>query len=263
MFDFWRSLRRRSAQPCPCERTNNRRRNDRRNYANPNQSQRRARSDQFDTNVSTLHQLVAQLSTSCHIINSAWYHLLPCMKLMHEILWLVLGWVTTKGDHPLLWCDGSTIEIWSVNKYITITILTVLELVAMVLGAMVSTLYQLVAIATVLDDTESTHINLMPCYQLNATVLNGNQIVDVVSTWGPYILECLTCPFKMSLLLCIPCRKVRFHVCHRCTWNTYHFQSRFKVYLPFIYARWSMRLMEAWVRCYATAIASFPIKLFK
>ena len=31
-----------------------------------------------------------------------------------------------------------------------------LKLVAMVLGAMVSTLYQLVAIATVLDDREST-----------------------------------------------------------------------------------------------------------
>ena len=36
--------------------------------------------------------------------------------------WLVLGWVTNKEDHQLLWFDGSTIEIWSVNKYITITI---------------------------------------------------------------------------------------------------------------------------------------------
>ena len=40
----------------------------------------------------------------------------------HNSWWPVLGWVTTKEDHPLLWFDGSTIEIWSVNKYITITI---------------------------------------------------------------------------------------------------------------------------------------------
>ena len=37
----------------------------------------------------------------------------------HISWWSVLGWVTTKEDHPLLWFDAQSIEIWSVNKYIS------------------------------------------------------------------------------------------------------------------------------------------------
>ena len=37
----------------------------------------------------------------------------------HISRWSVLGWVTTKEDHPLLWFDAQSIEIWSVNKYIS------------------------------------------------------------------------------------------------------------------------------------------------
>ena len=39
----------------------------------------------------------------------------------HISWWSVLGWVTTKEDHPLLWFDAQSIEIWSVNKYYIIS----------------------------------------------------------------------------------------------------------------------------------------------
>ena len=69
MFDFWRSLRRRSAQPCPCERTSN----DRRNYANPNVARK-------VTNLILTYPLCINLLPSCqlHVILSTRHGITCC-----------------------------------------------------------------------------------------------------------------------------------------------------------------------------------------
>ena len=63
------------------------------------------------------HRYINRLSTisfSSPSLSLAHAHTLT--QCTHNTWWLVLGGVTTKEDHPLLWFDGSTIEIWSVNK---------------------------------------------------------------------------------------------------------------------------------------------------